>query len=80
MAQTARYCLNCLLELTPDNATSCEDQVILQAIGFEKGGFPDYETHHKIAGGICAKCGKDTVLVYYEIGERGSTTPPDAPL
>jgi hypothetical protein len=69
MARTARYCLDCLLELTPDNATTPDDQVILQAIGFTKGGFPNYEENHKIEAGTCDKCGQDRVLVYYEIAD-----------
>lgn len=67
MAHTARYCLNCLLTLTPDNAMKPEDYLILQVIGFSKGGSPKYEQHHNIVGGSCEKCRKDSVLVYYEV-------------
>ena len=69
MAQTARYCLDCLLELTPSNATTPDDYVILWVIGFTKGGHPNYEKHHNIDGGTCEKCGEDRVLVYYELAD-----------
>jgi hypothetical protein len=44
-----------------------EDYLILQVIGFRKGGSPKYEQHHNIVGGSCEKCRKDSVLVYYEV-------------
>jgi hypothetical protein len=73
MARTARYCLDCLLQLTPENATTPNDQAILEAIGFTKGGVPNYEAHHHIEKGICDKCGQDQVLLYYETADKGSS-------
>jgi hypothetical protein len=67
MAQTARYCLDCLLALMPSSASTPEDRFVLSAIGFEEGGSPNYEPHHKIDVGKCQKCNKDAVLVYYEL-------------
>ena len=67
MAQTARYCIPCLLALTPYNTRTPEDQVILSVIGVTTTGSPNYEKNHKIAGGLCQKCGKDSVLIYYEL-------------
>jgi hypothetical protein len=69
MARTARYCLDCLLELTPENAASRDDRIILRAIGFTKGRYPNYEKHHRIETGACEKCGQDEVLIYYEIAD-----------
>jgi hypothetical protein len=72
MAQTARYCLDCLLALTPENATTHDDHVILQAIGFTKGGFPNYEERHRIEAGQCQKCCQDRVLISYELDNSES--------
>jgi hypothetical protein len=69
MARTARYCLDCLLELTPENATTREDRIILRAIGFTMGRFPNYEENHRIEGGTCEKCGQDRVLISYELAD-----------
>jgi hypothetical protein len=68
MAQTAQYCIQCLMDLSPANALSPEDRLILRVLGFlAMDGAPDYAKHFKTVAGMCQKCGKDSVLIYYEV-------------
>ena len=67
MLQTARYCIDCLMDLTPDNAATPEDEAILGVIISRKGDAPNYARHQRAVKGECEKCGTISVLVYYEV-------------
>ena len=67
MLQTARYCIDCLMDLTPDNATTPEDKAILGVIISRTGDAPNYARHRRAVSGRCEKCGRAGVLVYYEL-------------
>jgi hypothetical protein len=67
MLQTARYCIDCLMDLAPDNAATPEDEAILGVIISRKGDAPNYARHRRSVSGSCEKCGETSVLVYYEV-------------
>ncbi len=67
MAQTAKYCDDCLSRLNPATAKSPEEKAFLNAHQFHLGSQPDYSKGPKTEYGQCDKCGKEAVLTYYEI-------------
>ena len=68
--RTSAYCFYCLFGLNPSTAKTPADQILLQALGFSKDKVPNYVNNHQTVLGRCAKCGTDTLLVYYEPIER----------
>src|SRR4051812_25682085 len=66
MGQTARYCVQCAIALSPSTVTTDEERVFLLAMKLTPNS-DTYEAHYKFTDGTCRKCGRDSVLVYYEI-------------
>jgi hypothetical protein len=66
MGQTVKYCVQCLLALKPSKDTTDEDRLILSAMKSAMSGDP-FDANYKVAEGLCGKCGKESVLIYYEI-------------
>jgi hypothetical protein len=70
MTQTGRYCVQCLVALiSSSNATTDEERAILSAMRIITKG-DTYGASYKFADGLCRKCGRDSVVVYYEIPEQ----------
>jgi hypothetical protein len=67
MEQTAKYCIDCLGQLSPGSATIPEDQVMLRAIEYTDGGQPNYGKAPDINMGRCTKCGNVNILVSYDL-------------
>lgn len=65
MEQTARYCCKCLLALTPDDAVTPEDHLLLKVLGYTKGRYPNYGYPHVIETDTCVKCDKRQVVISY---------------
>jgi len=55
------------MDHTRRNASTPEDKAILEVISSREGGAPNYARHHRVVTENCEKCGKNTMLVYYEV-------------
>ena len=65
MIETARYCTDCLGQLSPATATTPEDKEMLRAHQFYFGN-PSVGLGPRSEDGQCIKCGKKTKVVFYE--------------
>ena len=64
MGQTAKYCDECERKLSPADK-SPKDKAFFKASLFQEGSHPVY-TRLQTEEGVCEKCGKMGVVIFYE--------------
>lgn len=65
MAETAKYCSECLNKLSPSSSTTPEDKAMLRAHLFTPGSRP-IGKGPQTDDGTCSKCGKKAIVTFYE--------------
>jgi hypothetical protein len=65
MAQTGKYCKDCLDKLSPATAKTPEDRAMLRAHQFIPGSHP-LGKGPEFEDGICGTCKKKEIIMFYE--------------
>ena len=64
MGHTAKYCEDCDKKMSPANASPREKEYI-RASSFTEGTIP-IGSGPRTEEGVCDKCGKSGIVIYYE--------------